>query len=485
MVAIVFIVAAVLGGGGGSKDTSSAARAGPAPTPAPAAEERQDRRSAAAQTAEELGYPSFATGNTTRVGGSDAATNAAAVALAVFPSTTAAQRPAAVDPGRRRRLAGSDRRRGADGGPGPGATAPLRPRRPARPDRRGPRRARPPGRQRHRRTPRLRDRRRRRAGRTARRPGSRAANAGRQRPPRSRRCATELFGSAPDHIVVAPSEDGPNSRRRPRPGPPAPATRSSTPNGDKLPEATAAALKRHDEGARSTSSDRPRRSPPTVVREIAKIGAERPARLRRGPGRQRDRLRPLRRRRLRLERQRPRPRLRPRPQRRAARRRRRGAALGLGYLGPAAAHRQRRYAADGTARILPRREARLHHQSDPRLLQPRLGDRRPGGHRREPAGRSRTSSPSWPRSAAKNERGREPASCSAQAHEVTAEDIRALAGASTPHFALQVRNRIRRLIEPLPGRAPGPARRRAQDRRARRSRRAQRRPARHPGRSAH
>ncbi|HEX3174827.1 MAG TPA: hypothetical protein VHQ43_11495 [Solirubrobacterales bacterium] len=35
-------------------------------------------------------------------------------------------------------------------------------------------------------------------------------------------------------------------------------------------------------------------------------------------------------------------------------------------------------------------------------------------------------------------------------HEVTAEDIRALAGASTPHFALQVRNRIRRLIAPLP-----------------------------------
>jgi hypothetical protein len=35
-------------------------------------------------------------------------------------------------------------------------------------------------------------------------------------------------------------------------------------------------------------------------------------------------------------------------------------------------------------------------------------------------------------------------------HEPTVEDIRALAGASTPHFALQVRNRIRRLIEPLP-----------------------------------
>ncbi len=37
---------------------------------------------------------------------------------------------------------------------------------------------------------------------------------------------------------------------------------------------------------------------------------------------------------------------------------------------------------------------------------------------------------------------------------VTAEDIRALAGASTPHFALQVRNRIRRLIEPLPANDP-------------------------------
>jgi hypothetical protein len=36
------------------------------------------------------------------------------------------------------------------------------------------------------------------------------------------------------------------------------------------------------------------------------------------------------------------------------------------------------------------------------------------------------------------------------AREVSADDIRVLAGAATPHFALQVRNRIRRLIEPLP-----------------------------------
>jgi hypothetical protein len=38
----------------------------------------------------------------------------------------------------------------------------------------------------------------------------------------------------------------------------------------------------------------------------------------------------------------------------------------------------------------------------------------------------------------------------AGARELTAEDIRALAGPVTPHFALQIRNRIRRLIAPLP-----------------------------------
>jgi hypothetical protein len=31
-------------------------------------------------------------------------------------------------------------------------------------------------------------------------------------------------------------------------------------------------------------------------------------------------------------------------------------------------------------------------------------------------------------------------------HEVTVEDVRQLMGASTPHFALQIRNRIARLI---------------------------------------
>ena len=34
--------------------------------------------------------------------------------------------------------------------------------------------------------------------------------------------------------------------------------------------------------------------------------------------------------------------------------------------------------------------------------------------------------------------------------EPTVEDVRQLMGASTPHFALQLRNRIARLIAPLP-----------------------------------
>jgi len=92
VVAIVFIVAAVLGGSGGGKSESAA---GPAPTPAPMASD-EAAEAPASQSAERLGYPSFATGNTTRVGGSDPAANAAAVALAVFPSTTPDQQPAAV-----------------------------------------------------------------------------------------------------------------------------------------------------------------------------------------------------------------------------------------------------------------------------------------------------------------------------------------------------------------------------------------------------
>jgi hypothetical protein len=36
------------------------------------------------------------------------------------------------------------------------------------------------------------------------------------------------------------------------------------------------------------------------------------------------------------------------------------------------------------------------------------------------------------------------------AHSPTLDDVRVLAGAATPHFALQIRNRLRRLVAPLP-----------------------------------
>jgi hypothetical protein len=94
LLAIAFIVVAVLGGSGGSNSASTSA--GPAPAPVPAPSGKSAGEAPATQTAEQLGYPAFATNNTTRVGGSDPAANAAGVALAVYPSTTPSQRPAAV-----------------------------------------------------------------------------------------------------------------------------------------------------------------------------------------------------------------------------------------------------------------------------------------------------------------------------------------------------------------------------------------------------
>ena len=38
----------------------------------------------------------------------------------------------------------------------------------------------------------------------------------------------------------------------------------------------------------------------------------------------------------------------------------------------------------------------------------------------------------------------------APGRRATVDEIRSLAGPSTPHFALQIRNRVRRLIDPLP-----------------------------------
>ena len=48
------------------------------------------------QAAEKLGFPSTATRNTVRVGGGDAAADAAGVASALYPSTGEGDRPTAV-----------------------------------------------------------------------------------------------------------------------------------------------------------------------------------------------------------------------------------------------------------------------------------------------------------------------------------------------------------------------------------------------------
>ena len=62
----------------------------PAPAPSIVVHEQQPA------AAEDIGFPAFATKNTTRVAGPDSAANAAGVALAVFPSTGGVERPAAV-----------------------------------------------------------------------------------------------------------------------------------------------------------------------------------------------------------------------------------------------------------------------------------------------------------------------------------------------------------------------------------------------------
>lgn len=110
LVAVGFIVLAVLGGSGSKKGDSAAptpatttAKTGSAEGSAKSASSSQEEGEGEGESGEgsganatELGYPTFATSNTTRIGGSDPVSNAAATALAVFPSTNEKQRPVAV-----------------------------------------------------------------------------------------------------------------------------------------------------------------------------------------------------------------------------------------------------------------------------------------------------------------------------------------------------------------------------------------------------
>ncbi|HEX3362382.1 MAG TPA: hypothetical protein VHS74_15405 [Solirubrobacterales bacterium] len=106
VIAIGFIVLAIVAGNGPKKGGDSAA---PSPSTTTVAQgnsgsseasssedESESSGEAPSANAEELGYPAFATSNTTRIGGSDPVINAAATALSVFPSTNEKQRPVAV-----------------------------------------------------------------------------------------------------------------------------------------------------------------------------------------------------------------------------------------------------------------------------------------------------------------------------------------------------------------------------------------------------
>ncbi len=88
VLAVVFIAAAIFGGGSNEKSTPD--------SPAPVGDRPAPGAAPASEAPAELGYPAFATSNTTRVGGPDPASNAAGVALAVYPAIEEAQRPPAV-----------------------------------------------------------------------------------------------------------------------------------------------------------------------------------------------------------------------------------------------------------------------------------------------------------------------------------------------------------------------------------------------------
>jgi hypothetical protein len=106
-IAVGFIALAIVAGNGSKKGNGGAA-----PTPsadavvapsgsgksssAEGSSSASESAGGSGASAEELGYPSFATSNTTRIGGPDPISNAAATALAVFPATNEKQRPVAV-----------------------------------------------------------------------------------------------------------------------------------------------------------------------------------------------------------------------------------------------------------------------------------------------------------------------------------------------------------------------------------------------------
>ena len=340
------------------------------PAPAP---EIVVREQADTEATEDLGFPAFATRNTTRVSGEDPIADAAGVALATFPSTGGLEGPAAVtlveendwpsgiaasvlmsDPVRAPILIS-----GSDDVPDltQSALEAL-----------GPRGSADTG-----------DKQVFRVGAAAAPDGLRAATIEGANPAEIASqidlVRQRLTKSDPEHLLVTTSDDAAIAMPAA-----AWAARSGDPvffvGQDTAPEATLEALGRHKNvpvfvlGSKSEISD-------GVLKELEKaavVGAE--ADRGREPGRERRQVRPLRRRDVRLGRQRSRPRLRDR-QHLAARstrrppRRSRRAAPGGRCWSPTT-----RTCCRPTCGLSPRRQARLPGRPDARGLQPPLGDRR-------------------------------------------------------------------------------------------------------------
>jgi putative cell wall-binding protein len=90
LLSLVAVAAALVVSGCSLKQNSSDSGGGPAAAPVTGA------KSSDKKAADQLGFPTFATRNTTRVSGSDAAADAAGVASALFPSSSLETRPPAV-----------------------------------------------------------------------------------------------------------------------------------------------------------------------------------------------------------------------------------------------------------------------------------------------------------------------------------------------------------------------------------------------------
>ena len=286
----------------------------------------------------DLGFPTFATKNTTRVAGADPTADAAAIALAVYPSTGRRPRAGRGDARRPRRLAGRGRGCVA-ASPTRSARRSCSPTASELPDLTAEaiRSLAPAGHPGHRRPPDVRGRRRRggEAGGVRRRRGGRL-EPGRGRGGDRRACGRSSPAS-PSTSSSRPTRS-PRSRCRRPAGRRGRATRSSTSGPTPSPRRRRRRSRRTTT-CRSTSSAPRRRSPTRSIKElertassVERIGADDPVENAIEFARFVERQ-------LRLEHQRPRPRLRDRQRLAAARRRRRRAAVGERHLGPAAAHR--------------------------------------------------------------------------------------------------------------------------------------------------